>query len=265
MLPDREFFFRLADAAKAETLPRFRSGLAVANKEEGGYDPVTEGDQAAETAIRSLITEHFPHHGILGEEHGSVGTDREHVWLIDPIDGTRAFISGVPVWGTLIGFQSSGRSVMGVMDQPFTGERYFADGENAWYFGPGGDRQIRTRQCESLSDAVLFTTSPHIFTAEEAERYGAVEQKVRLFRYGVDCYAYALLAAGHADLVIESGLKPYDVGALIPIIEQAGGIITNWDGGRPEAAGRIIAAGNRSIHEQALATLSGLSVQRDCP
>ncbi|WP_296040330.1 histidinol-phosphatase [uncultured Agrobacterium sp.] len=258
MLPDRDFFFRLADAAKAETLPRFRTGIAVDNKQAGGYDPVTEGDQAAEAAIRALITERFPDHGILGEEHGSIGLDREHVWVIDPIDGTRAFISGVPVWGTLIGFQSGDRARMGLMDQPFTGERYYADGEKAWYTGPEGEKQIRTRACSSLSDAILFTTSPHIFTAPEAERYGAVQDKVRLFRYGVDCYAYALLAAGHVDLVIESGLKPYDVGALIPIIEQAGGIITTWDGARPEEAGRIIAAGSKAVHEEALALLSGL-------
>ncbi|WP_288425429.1 histidinol-phosphatase [uncultured Agrobacterium sp.] len=258
MLPDRDFFFRLADAAKAETLPRFRTGIAVDNKQAGGYDPVTEGDQAAETAIRALISSTFPEHGVLGEEHGSVGLDREHIWVIDPIDGTRAFISGVPVWGTLIGFQSNGRSVMGVMDQPFIGERYFADGEKAWYKGPDGERQIKTRACQSLSDAVLFTTSPHIFTAEESARYTQVQDKVRLFRYGVDCYAYALLAAGHVDLVIETSLKPYDVGALIPIIEQAGGIITTWDGGRPEGAGRIIAAGSRQVHEEALAILSGL-------
>ncbi|WHA41657.1 histidinol-phosphatase [Agrobacterium larrymoorei] len=258
MLPDRDFFFRLADAAKAETLPRFRTGIAVDNKQAGGYDPVTEGDQAAETAIRALISSTFPEHGVLGEEHGSVGLDREHIWVIDPIDGTRAFISGVPVWGTLIGFQANGRSVMGVMDQPFIGERYFADGEKAWYKGPDGERQIKTRACQSLSDAVLFTTSPHIFTAEESARYTQVQDKVRLFRYGVDCYAYALLAAGHVDLVIETSLKPYDVGALIPIIEQAGGIITTWDGGRPEGAGRIIAAGSRQVHEEALAILSGL-------
>ncbi|MEH3124698.1 histidinol-phosphatase [Agrobacterium cavarae] len=258
MLPDRNFFFRLADAAKAETLPRFRTGIAVDNKQAGGYDPVTEGDQAAEAAIRALITEHFPDHGILGEEHGSIGLDREHIWVIDPIDGTRAFISGVPVWGTLIGFQSGGRAKMGLMDQPFTGERYFADGKKAWYKGQEGEKQIKTRACQSLSDAVLFTTSPHIFTAAEAERYGQIQDKVRLFRYGVDCYAYALLAAGHVDLVIESGLKPYDVGALIPIIEQAGGIITTWDGGRPEGAGRIIAAGSKAVHEEALALLSGL-------
>jgi len=258
MLPDRNFFFRLADAAKAETLPRFRTGIAVDNKQAGGYDPVTEGDQAAEAAIRALITEHFPDHGILGEEHGSIGLDRDHIWVIDPIDGTRAFISGVPVWGTLIGFQSGGRAKMGLMDQPFTGERYFADGNKTWYKGPEGEKQIKTRACQSLSDAVLFTTSPHIFTAEEAKRYGQIQDKVRLFRYGVDCYAYALLAAGHVDLVIESGLKPYDVGALIPIIEQAGGIITTWDGGRPEGAGRIIAAGSKAVHDEALALLSGL-------
>lgn len=259
MLPNREFFFTLADAASAETLPRFRSGVAVTNKQDGGYDPVTEGDQAAETAIRALIETNFPQHGILGEEHGNVGLDREHVWVIDPIDGTRAFISGVPVWGTLIGFQSNGRATMGVMDQPFTRERYFADGEAAWYFGPdGAGRCIRTRNCASLSDAVLFTTSPHIFTAQETPLYREIEQQVRLFRYGVDCYAYCLLAAGHVDLVIESGLKPYDVGALIPLIEQAGGIITTWDGSRPENGGRILAAGSQALHEEALAILSAL-------
>jgi fructose-1,6-bisphosphatase/inositol monophosphatase family enzyme len=238
MLPDRAFFYALADAAKAETLPRFRTGAYVTNKLEGGFDPVTEGDRAAETAIRELIEERFPGHGILGEEHDSIGLDREQIWVIDPIDGTRAFISGVPVWGTLIGFQSGGRSIMGLMDQPFTRERYFADGERSWY-------------------AILFTTSPHIFLDVEAERYHAVERHVRLFRYGTDCYAYTLLAAGHVDLVIESALKPYDVGALIPLIEQAGGVITTWDGGRPEAGGNIIAAGTAELHAQAISILAG--------
>jgi len=178
--------------------------------------------------------------------------------MSDWIATISGFISGVPVWGTLIGFQSAGRATMGMMDQPFTRERYFADGKDAWYFGPGGERKIKTRECASLSDAVLFTTSPHIFTTEEAPVYAAVQDKVRLFRYGVDCYAYCLLAAGHVDLVIESGLKPYDVGALIPVIEQAGGIMTTWDGGRPENGGRIIAAGSKAVHEEALAVLSRL-------
>ncbi|KEQ06619.1 histidinol-phosphatase [Pseudorhizobium pelagicum] len=255
MFPDRAFFNTLADAARAETLPRFRTGAFITNKLEGGFDPVTEGDRAAESAIRALIEARFPEHGILGEEHEDIGLDREHIWVIDPIDGTRAFISGVPMWGTLIGFQSGGRSVMGVMDQPFTGERYFADGERAWYSGPDGERQIATRACKTLSDAILFTTSPHIFLEDEAERYHAVERHVRLFRYGTDCYAYALLAAGHVDLVIESSLKPYDVGALIPLIEQAGGIITTWDGGRPEGGGNIVAAGTAELHAQAISIL----------
>ncbi|MGF9692194.1 MULTISPECIES: histidinol-phosphatase [unclassified Rhizobium] len=256
MLPDRAFFDSLADAARRETLPRFRSGTSVSNKLASGFDPVTEADQAAEAAIRELVTAWYPEHGMLGEEHESFGLDREHVWVIDPIDGTRAFISGVPVWGTLIGFYSGGRARLGMMDQPFTGERYFADGERSWYRGPDGERQIRTRDCGSLSQATLFTTSPHIFNAAEIERYRSVEAKVQLFRYGVDCYAYALLAAGHVDLVIENNLKPYDVGALIPLIEQAGGIITTWDGGRPENGGNIIAAGCRSVYDEARALLA---------
>ncbi|SMC42670.1 histidinol-phosphatase [Rhizobium sp. RU36D] len=256
MLPDRQFFDRLADAAKAETLPRFRVGVDVVNKDAGGFDPVTEGDRAAEVAIRALIQQQFPDHGILGEEEGNVGIDREHVWVIDPIDGTRAFISGVPVWGTLIGFQKAGRALMGMMDQPFTGERYFADGKTASYRGPDGERQIRTRDCGSLENATLFTTSTHLFNASELACYMEIQNRVRLFRYGIDCYAYALLAAGHVDLVVESALKPYDVGALIPIIEQAGGVITTWKGERPENGGSIVAAGSAAVHAQALEILS---------
>jgi histidinol phosphatase-like enzyme (inositol monophosphatase family) len=257
MLPDRAFFDRLAEAAKAETLPRFRIGTSVANKLEGGFDPVTEADQSAEAAIRALIERHFPEHGILGEEHGNVGLDREHVWVIDPIDGTRAFISGLPVWGTLIGLYRNGEAVMGLMDQPFTGERYFADGRETVYRGPGGEQVLSTRACKSLSDAVLFTTSPHLYTGDFKTRYEALQSKVRLFRYGCDCYAFALLAAGHVDLVIECGLKPYDVGGLIPLIEQAGGIITNWQGGPAEMGGEVIAAGSAELHAQALEILKG--------
>ncbi len=257
VVPDRDFFYTLADAARQETLPRFRTGASVVNKLAGGFDPVTEGDRAAETAIRALIEARFPDHGILGEEHGNIGLDRQHVWVIDPIDGTRAFISGLPVWGTLIGLRTDGRATMGLVDQPFTGERYFADGMRSWYRGPEGERQLAVRDCGSLSDAILFTTSPHLFKADELTRYQAVEEKVRLFRYGCDCYAYALLAAGHVDLVVESGLQPYDVGALIPLIEQAGGIITTWDGGRPEGGGSIVAAGSKAVHAEVLALLAG--------
>lgn len=257
MLPDRAFFDRLAEAAARETLPRFRAGSAVVNKEAGGFDPVTEGDRAAETAIRTMIAEAFPDHGILGEEHGNVGLDREHVWVIDPIDGTRAFISGLPVWGTLIGLYRGGRAHMGLVDQPFIGERYFSDGTASLYEGPGGARQIKTRDCGDLSQATLFTTSPHLFTGEDERRYRSVEERVRLFRYGCDCYAYMLVASGNIDLVVENQLKPYDVGGIIPIIENAGGVITTWDGGRPEMGGRIVAAATPALHRQALELLNG--------
>lgn len=256
MLPDRAFFDRLADAAKAETLPRFRSPLAVTDKGGAHYDPVTEGDQLAESAIVALIEETFPDHGILGEEHGSKGLDREFVWVVDPIDGTRAFISGVPVWGTLIGLYQNGRARMGIIDQPFTGERWFADGARSHYSGPGGDRVLKTSACESIANAILFTTSPHLFQNEDDRRYREVERRARLFRYGVDCYAYALLASGHVDLVVENSLKPYDVGGIIPVVEQAGGIMTTWDGGRPEMGGYIIAAANAKLHAEALEVLN---------
>ncbi len=144
-------------------MPRFRVGTSVLNKLEGGFDPVTEADRSAEASIRALIESSFPDHGILGEEHGNIGLDRELVWVIDPIDGTRAFISGLPVWGTLIGLYRNGKAIMGLMDQPFTGERYFADGEKALYRGPDGERVLATRPCHALSDAVLFTTSPHLY------------------------------------------------------------------------------------------------------
>lgn len=261
MLPDRSFFDRLADAAKAETLPRFRMGIGVANKLanalESGFDPVTEGDQAAERAIRALIEEAFPDHGILGEEYGTVGADRDYVWVIDPIDGTRAFISGLPVWGTLIGLYHKGQAVMGLMDQPFTGERFFAANGVTHYRGPEGERTLATRDCGSLSEAIMFTTSPALYHGDIKTKFEAVQDKVRLARYGCDCYAFALLAAGHIDLVIEAGLKPYDVGGLIPLIEQAGGIVTDWNGGRAEMGGEVIAAGSAALHAEALAILRG--------
>ncbi|MDQ0321845.1 histidinol phosphatase-like enzyme (inositol monophosphatase family) [Pararhizobium capsulatum DSM 1112] len=256
MLPDRDFFDRLADAARAETLPRFRTGISVANKEAASFDPVTEGDRAAEAAIRALIGQAFPEHGILGEEYGSVGLDREHVWVIDPIDGTRAFISGLPVWGTLIGLYRNGEAIMGLMDQPFTGERYFADGHRTIYRGPEGEKTLATRACDALSEAIMFTTSPHLFSGDIKRRFDNVESRVRLSRYGCDCYAFALLAGGHIDLVIEAGLKPYDVGGLIPLIEQAGGVITNWAGGPAEMGGEVIAAGDPALHAQVLEILN---------
>lgn len=252
-----EFMRRLAQVAAAETLPRFRRMAAVENKLTTGFDPVTEADKAAELAIRQLIAEVYPEHGILGEEFGAERADSEHVWIIDPIDGTRAFISGLPLWGTLVGFTAGGKAVAGMMSQPFTGELFHADRQGAYYEGPGGRRALATRNTVALGDATLCTTTPALFNGPKRAIYDRVEEAVRLPRYGTDCYAYAMLAAGHVDLVIECDLNSYDIVALIPIVEQAGGIITTWDGGPAEGGGDIVAAATPELHAVALGMLNG--------
>jgi len=250
------FFDRLADGAAAAIMPHFRSLSSVDNKAASGFDPVTVADRDAETAMRTLITESYPNHGIIGEEFGSDRPDAEAVWALDPIDGTRAFISGLPVWGTLIGLTHRSIPVLGMMAQHFTGERFAGGNGHAWYTGPGGPSDMATRSCASLADAVLFTTSPFLFHQTEVEAYRAVEQQTKLARYGVDCYAYCMVAAGHADLVIESGLKQHDIAGLIPVVEGAGGVVTDWQGGSAAGGGRIVAAGNRQVHDQALELLA---------
>jgi myo-inositol-1(or 4)-monophosphatase len=251
------FVDALATASGDTILPFFRTALAVENKKAGGFDPVTAADRAAETAMRSLIRESFPEHGILGEEYGSEHTDAEYVWVLDPIDGTKSFISGMVAWGTLIGLMRFGEPVYGMMHQPFTRERFSGDSGAAHYRGPAGDRDLRVRACDSLSDALLFTTSPLLMNAADRARFKKVEDKVKLSRYGGDCYAYCMLAAGQIDLVIETELKPHDVVALIPIITGAGGIITTWENGPAQAGGRVVVAGDARTHAAALELLNG--------
>ena len=253
MVVNADFMRRIASAAAAETLPRFRQSGVVTNKLAAGFDPVTEADQEAERAIRALINAEFPDHGILGEEHGSENTSNSHVWVIDPIDGTRAFISGLPVWGTLVGLTVDGDAVAGLMSQPFTGELFYADGSGSHYEGPGGPRRLSVRKTAALSEATLFTTSPALFKGEMRNRYDRLESQVRLARYGTDCYAFAMVAAGQVDVVIDPGLKPYDIVALIPIIEQAGGVVTTLDGGPAENGGDVIAAATPELHAAAIA------------
>ena len=251
------FLDRLADAAGAAILPHFRSRLAVENKlGDAAFDPVTVADRAAEEAMRRLIGAHHPSHGILGEEYGSERLDAEHVWVLDPIDGTRSFITGLPVWGTLIGLKTGGRPRLGMMAQPFTGERFAGDGRRAWYRGPEGERPLETRACARIEEAVLFTTTPALFTAEERPAYDRVESRVRLARYGIDCYAYCMVAAGFADVVVEAGLQPYDIVALIPVIEGAGGVVTSWTGGSAVDGGRVVASGDPRLHETVLRLLA---------
>jgi histidinol phosphatase-like enzyme (inositol monophosphatase family) len=249
------FLERLALQSGEAILPFFRTELSVLDKGHDGFDPVTEADRAAEILIRRLIQATFPTHGIRGEEFDDVNPDAEYQWVVDPIDGTRAFICGLPVWGTLIGLMRDGNPVMGVMNQPYTGELFFGDGRQARLKGPRGQRALKTSSKMRLADAHLMTTDPRLFHGVEAEAFTRLEKQVKLSRYGVDCYAYAMLASGQVELVVEVGLKPHDIVGLIPIIEGAGGLITNWTGGSATEGGAIVAAANRELHTQALGLL----------
>ncbi len=252
------FVDELAAASGETILPFFRTALSIKDKgRPGSFDPVTAADHAAETAMRTLIRRTFPDHGIIGEELGSERADAEYVWVLDPIDGTKSFIAGMPAWGTLIALLRAGEPVYGMMNQPFTRERFKGDGRSAHYRGPAGPRDLHVRPCPSLAEAMLFTTSPLLMNASDRAHFGRVEQTVRLSRYGGDCYAYCMLAAGHVDLVIETELKPYDVLPLVPIIVGAGGVITTWEGGPPNSGGRIVAAGDKRVHAEAMRVLAG--------
>jgi myo-inositol-1(or 4)-monophosphatase len=250
------FVDELASVSGETILPFFRTALSITDKGQGSFDPVTAADHAAETAMRNLIRRAFPAHGIVGEEFGNDRADAEYVWVLDPIDGTKSFISGMPAWGTLIALTRFGEPVFGMMSQPFVRERFSGDGLAAQYRGPAGDRDLRVRPCETLTEAVMFTTSPLLMNEADRKRFGKVEASVRLSRYGGDCYAYCMLAAGHIDLVIETELKAHDVVPLIPIIAGAGGIITTWENGPALTGGRIVAAGDKRVHAAALAMLN---------
>jgi myo-inositol-1(or 4)-monophosphatase len=256
-----DFAHALADRAGAAVLPHFRRRLAVANKAaaDGRYDPVTAADRAAERAMRAAIAKAFPDHGIVGEEFAARPGAGSLKWVLDPIDGTRAFIMGSPLWGTLIGLVEDGVPILGLVDQPFLRERFWAAGGRAHLRGGDGNtRRLKTRPCPALAQAVLTSTHPDLFEPPfEVAAFARVKQKARMTRYGGDCYGYCLLAAGFVDIVIEAGLKPYDVIGLIPIIEGAGGQITTWDGRPALDGGRILATGDKRVHAEALALLAG--------
>jgi myo-inositol-1(or 4)-monophosphatase len=263
------FVERLAQVSAEVILPFFRSHIGAEDKSLGGlFDPVTEADRGAEAAMRRLIAQTFPAHGVIGEEYGQDRPDAEYVWVLDPIDGTKSFISGLPTWGTLIGLMHDGQPVYGMMSQPFTRERYSGDGKRARLRtlaplrgeAPPSEwttRTLRTRACATLEQATVMTTSPALIKADaDRAAYARLEARARLARYGADCYAYCALAGGFVDLVIETDLKPHDVVALVPIIEGAGGIVTTWDGGPAASGGRILAAGDARLHEIARRALT---------
>ncbi len=247
----------LADRAGAVILPHFRTEQTVDHKGGRLFDPVTAADRDAESAIREGLAEAYPEHGILGEEFGAAAGNTEYCWVIDPIDGTRSFILGLPLWGTLIGLTRAGVPLLGVMDQPFTGERFWSGEKESFFRHDGTTKTLRTRTRENLGQALLTTTSTDYFTSNEQRRFAALTDAVRLRRFGGDCYNYCLLAMGHIDLVAEAGLQSFDIVPLIPIVERAGGVVTTWEGGDPRGGGRILAAGDPRLHADAVRLLSG--------
>jgi len=244
----------LADAAGAEIRPYFRRPLVIDDKPD--LTPMTAADRAAEAAMRALIEAHFPEHGIVGEEFGRVREDAEFVWVLDPIDGTKSFISGVPLFGTLIALTRRRRPILGIIDQPISRERWVgATGRPTTLNGA----PIHCRACPALAAATLFATTPDMFKGDDAIAFARVSAAVKLTRFGADCYAYGLLAAGFVDLVLEASLKPYDFCAMVPIVEGAGGVATDWRGRALDVAsdGRILVAGDRRAHSAALALIDG--------
>jgi len=255
---DLAFAHRLADAAGAAIIPHFRKSLRVENKLDGGFDPVTIADRAAETVMRQLISDERPDDGVLGEEFPPVESRNGWSWTLDPIDGTRGFIAGTPTWTVLIALTYQNQPVLGLIAQPYIGER-FSGYENASELMTRTERRkLTVSTVTALDKAILVTTDAYLFAGREAEQFCAVREAARLTRYGMDGYGYGLLAMGNVDLVIESGLAPYDLHALIPVVRAAGGIITNWHGQDNFDDGAVVAASTPQLHAQAIATLESI-------
>lgn len=243
---------RLADASGAVIRSFFRTDLDADDKVD--HSPVTIADREAESAMRALLAAHAPDHGVIGEEHGRENEGAELVWVLDPIDGTKAFITGKPLFGTLIALLHRGRPVLGIIDQPILGDRWVgAAGRPTLFNG----KLAKTRVCEGLSRARLSTTGPQYFTEEGRRAFDRVAARAKLLSYGGDCYQYGLVASGGVDVVIESGLKLHDFAALVPVIEGAGGVMTDWQGRALDAAsaGDVVAAGDARVHAEVLASL----------
>lgn len=256
------FAHRLADAARAETLPRFRQAEPVENKDCASFDPVTDADREGERKQRALIAETYPDHAILGEEFGLGGGAGPWRWVLDPVDGTRAFVCGTTSWTTLIALENDGEPALGLIDQPFTDERWIGYGGEAVYIHRGETRPCRASGCEDLSAARLSTTDPRAegyFSTGEAEAFSQLSDRARVCRFSLDAYAYALLAMGELDLVIETGLQRHDYAPFAPIISAAGGVLSNWSGAPlgSDGRGEIVAAASPALHEAALKALAG--------
>jgi len=250
-----------ANAAAEVTMRYFRQALSVENKAgEGDFDPVTIADREAELAIRAVFREKCPEIGVFGEEHDVLESESGLMWVVDPIDGTRSFMSGMPLWGTLIGLYNGEEAILGLADQPALGERFSAFSGRATIESPRQNGVLTTRRHVPLSKAIAFSTTPDVFTQDTGRvQFENIRDSARLMRYGGDCYAFALLASGHIDIVIDCDLKPYDIAALIPIIRGAGGVVTTWSGENPIDGGHIVASGSIDLHDDLLEKLSAFT------
>jgi myo-inositol-1(or 4)-monophosphatase len=255
------FALRLAAAARAQTLPRWAEAGSATNKAgESGYDPVTEADVEAERAMRALIEAEHPDHGIVGEEFGTKPARGRYGWSLDPVDGTRAFVCGLPSWTTLIALLEVGAPVLGIIDAPRMDELYVGDAGGSRLIGASGERSLKCSGCERLGEARFSTTDAYLFEGPEAQAFEQLRATARLTRYGYDAYAYARLAAGSLDLVVESGLKSWDYQALIPVVRGAGGVVGNWRGGGDFSAGQIVAAATPALFEATVAITRTASI-----
>ncbi|HEX5775212.1 MAG TPA: histidinol-phosphatase [Caulobacteraceae bacterium] len=251
------FLLALNRASGEVILPLFRAEHGMVDKGQRGFDPVTEADKGAERAIRRLIAERYPDHGVIGEEYGEDRPDAEFVWVLDPVDGTRAFIAGLPVWTTLIGLRFQGKPVLGSIGQPFLGEVFIGHAGGSRLVTARGEKALNVRPCPDIRQAIIATTDPEgCFDGAELGAWTQVRAAARLARLGCDAYAYAMVAGGTMDLVVEAGLKPWDIEAAIPLIEGAGGLVTNWRGDAVGSnGGQIAIAGDRAVLDEALVAL----------
>ena len=251
-----DFALELAHMAGGIAEAHFRQPITVENKGQAKFDPVTNADRAIERVLRDAIVARYPDHGIVAEEEGERAARGEYTWFIDPIDGTRAFMTGSPLWGTLIGLTRRREPLFGLLAQPVLEEVFFGGPSGSWLIKADRRDRLRSRPCSTLAAAVLASTHPDMFLGANAAAFQTLAAQCLLTRYGGDCYNYAMLAAGHLDLVVESQLKPYDIVPLIPILEGAGCVVTDWQGGVPLAGGDVVAAGTRDLHRAALAVLA---------
>ena len=253
-----EFATEIVQESGDIALKYFRSDLDIVNKEvEGNYDPVTQADKEVEDFLRGKINDKYPAHSIIGEEAGESSGSASFKWLIDPIDGTRGFVAGSPMWGTLLGLMDGEDCVAGLMNQPFVGETFIGSEEGAFILNEQGRQQIHSSKKQALSDAILCCTHLSMFqTSKALDRFARIRNVCRFSRFGTDCYGYALLAHGFVDIVVESALKSFDIMPLIPIVEASGGVITNWQGGSVTNGGDALASANPTLHEQALKLLA---------